>query len=142
MKLKPSLSFILNRSSTAFSGGLVRALIHSGRFVGDAAGTGVGMGIKMSVGMVLASLVPQVSLAQDDLTYSRQPIKHSRKVELSYKSEDKAPKVNVAAAPQAVNFAKTALGRVEVVDAVPKLNEKYLSTEELRLLRKQLLEQR
>ncbi|MDO8458618.1 MAG: hypothetical protein Q7T07_17070 [Burkholderiaceae bacterium] len=144
MTLKPL--HMLNQSNIALTGGLVRALTLTGRVVGDAAGAGVGVGVRMSLSMVLATLMPQLSLAQDEPSASRQPIKHSRRVEQgqsqSYTSEDKMLKVNAAPAPQAVNFARAVPRRVEVVDAVPKLNEKYLSTEELRLMRKQLLEQR
>ncbi len=142
MTLKPL--HMLNQSNIALTGGLVRALTLTGRVVGDAAGAGVGVGVRMSLSMVLATLMPQLSLAQDEPSASRQPIKHSRRVEQSqsHSPEDKVLKVNAAPAPQAVNFAKAVPRRVEVVDAVPKLNEKYLSTEELRLLRKQLLEQR
>lgn len=140
MKFKPLCLF--NRAGVALTGGLVRALTHTGRFVGDTAGTGVGVGIKMSLGMVLATLIPQFSVAQDEPSASRQPIKHSRRADQSQKSENKALKVNMAPAPRAVDFAKVVPRRVEVVDAVPKLNEKHLTTEELRLLRKQLFEQR
>ena len=151
MKLKPAMSF--NHLSFSLPEDLAHALIRSRQLVGGAA-AGTGVGLRMSLGMILASLLPQLSLAQDDPSASRQPIKHTRRADQKSPSDDRAfkspaaPAATATPSAQALEVTKVAgLGkatpvRVEVVDAVPKLNEKHLSAEELRLLRKQLLNQR
>lgn len=139
MKFKPL--YLYSYSGGALTDRLVRAMSRTGRVVGDAAGTGVGVGMKMSLGVVLATLVPQLSLAQDEPSASRQPIKHSRKADQSQRPENNAQKM--APALRTIEFTKKAVPkRADVVDAVPRLNEKYLTPDELRVLRKQLLEQR
>ena len=153
MKLKPTMSF--NHPSFSFPEDLAHALTRSRRMVGDvAAGTGVGLRMSLGLGLILASLLPQLSLAQDDPSASRQPIKHTRRADQKSPSDDRAfkspatPAMSATPSAQPLEVTKVAgLGkatpvRVEVVDAVPKLNEKHLSAEELRLLRKQLLNQR
>lgn len=151
MKLKPTMSF--NHPSFSLQEDFAHALIRSRRMVGDVA-AGTGVGLRMSLGMILASLLPQLSLAQDDPSASRQPIKHTRRADQKSPSDDRAFKSPAAPAISATpsaqplevtkvaGLAKATPVRVEVVDAVPKLNEKHLSAEELRLLRKQLLNQR
>ncbi len=109
----------------------------------DATGASVSMGL----GMVLATVMPQISLAQEPNSVTRQQAKFARKDELPLKSEDKMQKGNlptggtVAAIPNA-EVSKNGRKLAEVVIAVPKLNEKRLSPEELRELRQQLLHQR
>lgn len=93
---------------------------------------GINMNLSMGIGVVLAALVPQVSLAQEQTPASRQHLEQARKAEPRFTSEEKAQKISMAAHPKSV----------EVVNAVPKLNEKRLSAEELRELRIQLFQQR
>ena len=139
MKIKPLI--FLSHSGSTFTEGLARTFTDPRRMVGGVV-SGTGAGIRMSLGMVLASLMPQLGFAQDEPSASRQPIKHSRRAEQLQRADDKAFK---PASPQVVKvmeISKVAPKRAEVVESTPKLNEKHLSAEELRILRKQLLDQR
>lgn len=115
---------------------MVRYLFRAGKFVAETAGMniniGINMNLSMGIGVVLAALMPQVSLAQEQTPASRQHLKHARKAEQRLAFEEKAQKMSMASHPKSV----------EVVNAVPKLNEKRLSAEELRELRIQLFQQR
>lgn len=102
----------------------------------DVTGTSVGMGL----GMLLATMMPQFSLAQEPATGLRQQVRQARKDELHLKTEDSVQK-NSTVIMAAVEATKTSPRLAEVVTAVPKLNEKRLSPEELRELRRQLLQQ-
>ena len=95
----------------------------------------------MGLGMLLATVMPQFSLAQEPASGSRQQVRQARKDELHIKTEDSVQK-NSKVTLAAVEATKTSPRLAEVVTAVPKLNEKRLSPEELRELRRQLLQQR
>lgn len=107
------------------------------RFKFNAAGMGAGMGL----GVVLVSVVPQFALAGDKTSGSRQQLRPLRNDEWRLKSADDVQKNNEVTLA-AVESTKTSPRLAEVVTAVPKLNEKRLSPEELRELRRQLLQQR
>lgn len=111
--------------------------IPRGWFTFDAAGASVGMGL----GMLLATVMPQFTLAQEQASGSRQQVRQARKDELHLKSEVNVQKTSTVTMA-AVEATKTSSRLAEVVTVVPKLNEKRLSPEELRELRRQLLQQR
>ncbi len=99
----------------------------------------------MGFGIVLATLMPQLGLAQKLTPASRQQViahqvvqGQSRKIAAQVKAE----RANVTLVSPSAATAKAAPSGVEVVNAVPKLNEKRLSEQELRELRTQLLQQR
>lgn len=116
--------------------------IPRGWFTFDATGASVGMGL----GMLLATVMPQFTWAQEQASGSRQQVRQTRKDELRLKAEDGVQKdslqKNNVVTLAAVEATKTTPRLAEVVTAVPKLNEKRLSPEELRELRRQLLQQR
>ena len=95
----------------------------------------------MGLGMLLATVMPQFSLAQEPTPGSRQQVRQARKDELHLKVDDSVQK-NSTVTLAAVEATKTSPRLAEVVTVVPKLNEKRLSPEELRELRRQLLQQR
>ena len=108
-----------------------------GWFTFDATGASVGMGL----GMLLATVMPQFTWAQEQVSGSRQQVRQTRKDELHLKSEENVQKTSIVIMA-AVEATKTSPRLAEVVTAVPKLNEKRLSPEELRELRRQLIQQR
>lgn len=95
----------------------------------------------MGLGMLLATMMPQFTWAQEQASGSRQQVRQTRKDEVHLKVEDGVQK-NSTVTLAAVEATKTSPRLAEVVTAVPKLNEKRLSPEELRELRRQLLQQR
>ena len=95
----------------------------------------------MGLGMLLATMMPQFSLAQEQTSSSRQQVRQTRHDELTLKAEDRVQKNSIVTLA-AVEATKTSPRLAEVVTAVPKLNEKRLSPDELRELRRQLLQQR
>ena len=127
MKYNP---FLILKSPRFFS-------LSRGWFAFDATGASVGMGLSM----LLATVMPQFSLAQDPTAGSRQQVRQARKDELRLKADDGVQKNSVMTL-SAVEATPTSPRLAEVVTAVPRLNEKRLSPEELREMRRQLLEQR
>lgn len=102
----------------------------------DATGASVGMGL----GMLLATVVPQFTLAQEPLSKSGQQVRQTRKGELRLKADDAVQKDSMVTLAT-VETSKPSPRLVEVETATPPLSAKRLSPEELRELRRQLLEQ-
>ena len=94
----------------------------------------------MGLGMLLATVMPQFSLAQDPAAGSRQQVRQTRKDEGRLKADDGVQK-NSIVTMNAVEATSTSPRLAEVVTSVPRLDVKRLSPEELRELRRQLLEQ-
>lgn len=116
-----------------------------GRLAVDASGVSVGMGLSM----ILATVMPQFSLAQESNMAARQSTKFSRKDDLPLRADDKVQKNNlpftgalaaITPIPQA-ELSKNGGILADVVVSEPKLNVKRLTQEELRELRQQLMQQ-
>jgi hypothetical protein len=106
-------------------------------FAFDATSARVGVGL----GVILATAIPQNTWAQERASGLRQQVLQVRTDEPRLKSEENVQKNNMVTLA-AVEATPSSPRLAEVLTPVPKLNEKRLSPEELRELRRQLLQQR
>jgi hypothetical protein len=106
-------------------------------FAFDVTSARVGVGL----GVILATAIPQNTWAQERASGLRQQVRQLRTDEPRLKSEENVQKNNMVTLA-AVEATPSSPRLAEVHTPVPKLNEKRLSPEELRELRRQLLQQR